>query len=101
MSKTEIQVAIDQHHHSVERMDYQFKVVWAGSEPRWSNRSRRYVVAIEVRSEDRVDSSRINIVTPARTTREDLLGLVDDALELLVRESRDRLEAHAPELLSA
>lgn len=101
MSKTEIPVAIDQHHHTVEGARYRFKVVWAGSEPRWSSRSRRYVVAIEVLSEDRIRSSTIHIVADARTTRAELLRLVDDALELLIRESRHRAEAHASEPLSA
>ena len=101
MSKTEIQVAIDQHHHTVEGVRYQFKVVWAGSEPRWSSRSRQYLVAIEVLSEDRIGSSRIHIVADARTTRAELLRLVDEALELLIRESRHRAEAHTSELLSA
>jgi hypothetical protein len=101
VSKTEIQMAVDQHHHDVEGVQYQFKVVWAGSEPRWSSRSRRYVVAIEVLAEDRIGSSPIHIVVGARTSRAELLRLVADALELLIRESRHRAEAHTPELLSA
>ena len=101
MSKTEIQQAIDHHRHSIEGMSYQFKVVWAALEPRWSSRSRRYLVAIEVLSKDRVDSSTLHIVAHARTTRADLLRLLDDALELLVRESRHGAAAHTPEMLSA
>lgn len=101
MSKNEIQVAINQHRHSVEGVGYQFKVVWAGLEPRWSGRPRRYAVAVEVLPDDRDGSSQIHVVAQASTTRADLLRLVDDALELLIRESRHGAEAHTPELLSA
>ena len=103
MSKTEIQVAIDQHHHCVEGMWYQFKVVWAELEPRWSTRSRRYLVAIDVLSEARVAASRIHIVAPARTTRADLLRLVDDALEehLGCERVANSAPAHTPEMLRA
>ena len=81
VSKTEIQAAIDQHHHCGEGIRYQFKTAWAAFEPRWSTRSRRYIVAIDVLSEAQSGSSRIHIVAHARTTRADLLRLVDDALE--------------------
>ena len=78
MSKTEIQAAIDQHNCCVEGIRYRFKVAWAAFEPR---RPRRYILAIEVLSEARVGSSKIHIVAHARTTRADLLRIVDDALE--------------------
>ena len=78
MSKTEIQTAIGQHHRCVEGIPYRFKVAWAAFEPR---RPRRYILAIEVLSEARVGSSRMHIVAHARTTRADLLRIVDDALE--------------------
>ena len=88
MSKTEIQMAIDRHHHYVEGILYQFKVVGAALEPRWSSRSRRYLIEIDVRSDARVGSRTTHVLAHARTTRADLLRLVDDALEHLVCESR-------------
>jgi hypothetical protein len=96
-----MQVAIDQHHHCVDGKRYQFKVVWAALEPRWSARSNRYLLAIEVLSQDQVGSSRIHFVAQARTNREDLLRLVDEALELQVRESPDGAAVHTPEMLRA
>ena len=105
VSKTEIQTAIDEHHQSVEGIRYQFKVVWAALEPRWSSRSRRYAVAIDVRSAARVGSRTIHIMARASTTRADLLRLVDDALEHLVCESRDSAAGlpaeQTPEMLRA
>ena len=101
MSKSEIQTAIDEHHQSAEGIRYQFKVVWAALEPRWSSRSRRYVVAIDVRSAVRIGSRTIHIMAHASTTRADLLRLVDDALEHLVCESRDGAAEEIPEMLRA
>lgn len=101
MSKTEIVVAIDQHHRCVEGIRYQFKVLWAALEPRWSTRSRRYLLAIEVRSAAHVGSRTTHVVAHARTTRADLLQLVNDALEQMLCESRDGAAGHTPEMLRA
>jgi hypothetical protein len=54
-----------------------------------------------VLSQDQVGSSRIHVVAQARTNREDLLRLVDEALELQVRESPDGAAVHTPEMLRA
>jgi len=101
MSKTEIQMAIDQHHHYVEGIRYQFKVVWAALEPRWSSRSRRYLIAINVGSDASVGSRTTHIMAHASTSRADLLRLVDDAVEGLVRDNRDVAARQTPEMLSA
>ena len=101
MSKTEIQMAIDEHHHYVEGIRYQCQVLWAALEPRWSSRSRRYLVAIDVRSEARLSSKTIHVPAHASTTRADLLRLVDDAVEHLVCESRDGAPQQTREILSA
>jgi hypothetical protein len=36
VSETEIQLAIDQPHHSVAGIRYRCKAVWTAVEPRWS-----------------------------------------------------------------
>ena len=101
MSKTGIQMAIDEHHLYVEGIRYQCKVVWAALEPRWSSRSRRYLIAIDVRSEARLCSKTTHVLAHASTTRADLLRLVDDAVEHLVCESRDGAAQQTPEMLNA
>lgn len=97
MSKTEIQSAIDQHHRCVEGIRYQFKAAWAALEPRWP---RRYLLAIEVLSEAHIGSSRIHIVAHFRTTRADLLRLVDDALEDLLARGSSFSAATTPATVS-
>ena len=81
MLKTEIETAVNQHSHCVEGVLHQFKLQWAALEPRWSSRAARYLLAIEVRTEARLGSSTMHVVTRAGTNRTDLLQLVDEALE--------------------
>ena len=81
MLKTEIKKAIDHHSHCVRGVRHQFKLQWAALEPRWSSRSARYLLAIEVVSDAHSGSSTMHVVTRAGTNRTDLLRLVDDALE--------------------
>lgn len=85
MLKTEIKTAIDQHSHCVRGIRYQFKLQWAALEPRWSSRSARYLLAIEVFSEARLGSTTMHVVTRAGTNRADLLQLVDEALDDYLR----------------
>jgi len=94
MLKTEIKTAIDHHSHCVRGVRHQFKLQWAALEPRWSSRSARYLLAIEVLSEAHSGSSTMHIVTRAGTNRTDLLRLVDDALE-------DYLERERPAAVRA
>jgi hypothetical protein len=79
MLKTEIKSAIDQHSHYVGETRHQFRLQWAALEPRWSSRSARYLLAIEVVTDS--GSRLMHVLTRAGTTRADLLRLVDDALE--------------------
>ncbi len=76
-----MQMAIDHHSHYVRGIRHEFRFQWAALEPRWSSRAARYLLAIEVRSESSLGSSTIHVVTHARTSRADLLRLVNDALE--------------------
>ena len=98
MLQAEIQAAIDGHSHQVEGIRHQFKLHWAALEPRWSSRSRRYLLEIEVRS-DALGASTIHIVAHARTTSAELLRLVDDALEEhLTRGASSTLAAYTSEV---
>lgn len=94
MLKSEIKTAIDDHSHCVRGVRHQFKLQWAALEPRWSSRSARYLLAIEVLSDAHAGSSTIHVVTRAGTNRTDLLRLVDEALE-------DYLEKERPAAVTA
>lgn len=89
MLKTAIRTAIDDHSHDVQGVRYRFKLEWAALEPRWSSRSARYLLAIEVFTDARSGSSTIHVMTRAGTSRTDLLRLIEDALE-------DSLESEHP-----
>jgi hypothetical protein len=94
MQKTEIRTVIDHHSHDVRGVPYRFRLQWAALEPRWSSRSARYLLAIEVLSEVRSGSSTMHVVTRVGTNRTDLVRLVDEALE-------DYLEREHPAAVSA
>jgi len=81
MLKTEIRTVIDRHSHDVGGVPYRFRLQWAALEPRWSSRSARYLLAIEVLSETRPGSSTMHVVTRVGTNRTDLVRLVGEALE--------------------
>ena len=98
MSKSEFKTAIDHHSHCVGGVRHQFKLQWAALEPRWSSRSARYLLAIEVLSEAHSGSSTMHVVVRAGTNRTDLLRLVDDALEdYLEREQPATVRAYSGE----
>jgi hypothetical protein len=98
MLKSEIKTAIDHHSHCVRGVRHQFKLQWAALEPRWSSRSARYLLAIEVLSDAGTGSSTMHVVTQAGTNRTDLLRLVDDALEdYLEREHPATVRAYPSE----
>ena len=98
MLKTEISTAIDDHSHDVRGVRYRFRLEWAALEPRWSSRSARYLLAIEVLTDASSGSSTMHVVTRAGTNRTDLLRLVEDALEdYLQREHPATVTAYASE----
>ena len=94
MQKTEIRTAIDHHSHEVRGVRYNFRLQWAALEPRWSSRSARYLLAIEVLTDARSGSSTMHVVARAGTNRTDLIRLVEDALE-------DHLEREHPATVRA
>jgi hypothetical protein len=92
MLKTEIKTAIDEHSHCVGETRHQFRLQWAALEPRWSSRSARYLLAIEVLSDSHDGPRAMHVITRASTSRAELLRLVDDALEdLLANDDSARL----------
>ena len=98
MLKTEIKTVIDDHFHDVRGVRYRFRLQGAALEPRWSSRSARYLLAIEVLTDARSDSSTMHVVTRAGTNRTDLLRLVEDGLEdYLEREHSATVIAYAGE----
>jgi hypothetical protein len=98
MLKAEMKKAIDHHSHCVGGVRHEFRLRWAALEPRWSSRSARYLLAIEVISDDRPDSATMHVVTRAGTNRTDLLRLVNDALEdYLEREPAATVRAYPAE----
>ena len=81
MLKTEIGTVIGDHSHDVRGVRYRFRLQWAALEPRWSSRSARYLLAIEVLTDSGSGSSTMHVVTRAGTTRTELLRLIEAALE--------------------
>ena len=98
MRKTEIRTVIDAHSHDLRGVRYRFRLQWAALEPRWSSRSARYLLAIEVVTDARSGSPTMHVVTRAGTNRTDLLRLLEDALEdYLEREPSATVIAYAGE----
>ena len=83
MLKADMKTVIGQHGHTVNGVRYRFRLQWAALEPRWSSRSARYLLAIEVFGEGdlTVPCATVHVVTPAGTNAANLLRLVSDALE--------------------
>ena len=83
MSKVHMTTVIDEHQHSVNGVQYRFRLQWAALEPRWSSRSARYLLAIEAFADGEVGApcTTVHVVTRAGTNSATLLRLVDDALE--------------------
>ena len=81
MLKTEIRTVIDDHSHDVRGVRYRFRLQWAALEPRWSSRSARYLLGIEVLTDAGSSSTTMHVVICPGTNRTDLLRLVEDALE--------------------
>lgn len=101
MLKTEIRTVIDHHSHHVRGIQYRFRLKWAALEPRWSSRSARYLLAIEVLTDARSGSSTMHVVTRAGTNRTDLVRLIDGALaDYLERDQPAALTAYAGERIA-
>ena len=86
MNKAEIETVIAHHARNVNGNRHRFSVKWIALEPRWSG--ARCLVAIDVRPERPATGlwTTVHILTRATTTREQLLGLVTDALDVDLRE---------------
>ena len=81
MSKNTIAATVDHHSQTVAGVLYRFRLRWAALEPRWSSRSARYLLEIEVRPDGGAPCAIVHVMTHAATTRANLVRLVDAALE--------------------
>jgi hypothetical protein len=113
VTQAEIKVVIEQHARNVNGNPHRFRVAWIALEPRGSR--ARYLLSIDVCPERPRTGlwATVQVLTSVRTTREQLLSLVDDALDDFLREhgfdastpvdprvgEGDRSNAHAPELV--
>ena len=81
MTKTEIKVVIEQHARNVNGNPHRFRVGWIALEPRWSR--ARCLLSIDVCPEHRGTGlwATVQVLTSIKTTRAQLLSLVDAALD--------------------
>ena len=86
MTKAEIEVMIGQHARNVNGNPHRFRVAWAALEPRWSR--ARCLLSLDVYPERPQTGlwATVQVLTSVRTTREQLLSLVTDALDDFLRE---------------
>ena len=86
MTKAEIEVVIGQHARNVNGNPHRFRVAWIALEPRWSR--ARCLLSIDVGPERPKTGlcATVQVLTSVRTTREQLLSLVTDALDDFLRE---------------
>ena len=86
MTKAEIEVMIGQHARNVNGNPHRFRVAWAALEPRWSR--ARCLLSLDVYPERPKTGlwATVQVLTSVRTTREQLLSLVTDALDDFLRE---------------
>ena len=86
MTKVGIKAAIEQHSQGINGGLRQFKLQWIAVEPRWASREGRYLVAIEVLSDAAKECAHtVHVLVRAATTSEQLLRLVDDAVDEQLR----------------
>ena len=111
MTQAEMKVVIGQHARNVNGNPHRFRVAWIALEPRWSR--ARCLLSIDVCPERLRTGlwATVQVLTSVRTTREQLLSLVNDALDDFLREhgfdastpadpsvgEGDRSSAHVPE----
>jgi hypothetical protein len=81
MSKDTMAATVDHHSYTVGGVSYRFRLRWAALEPRWSSRSARYLLEIEVRAQAGPPCAIVHVMTHAATTRANLLRLVEAASE--------------------
>jgi len=86
MTKAEMEKAIAQHARNVNGSRHRFRVAWTAREPRWSR--ARCLLSIEVYPDRPTTQpwATVEILTPVKTTHEQLLRLVDDAVDEFLRE---------------
>ena len=108
-----MQVVIGQHARNVNGSPHRFRVAWVALEPRWSR--ARCLLSIDVSPERPRTGlwAAVQVLTSVKTTREQLLSLVDAALDDFLPEhgfdastpadpsvgESDRSSADAPELV--
>ena len=91
MVKAELKAAVDQHVCPVNGNPHRLRLQWAAVEPRWVARGARYLLAIDVLSDASLAPlTTLHVMTRATATRQELLDLVDDAVDEQMR--RIRLE---------
>ena len=81
MSKDTMAATVDHHIYRANGVSYRFRFRWAALEPRWSSRSARYLLEIEVQAEAGSAPTVIHVLAHAATSRANLLQLVNAALE--------------------
>ena len=81
-----MKVVIGQHARNVNGNAHRFRVAWIALEPRWSR--ARCLLSIDVCPERPRTGlwATVQVLTSIRTTREQLLSLVNDALDDFLRE---------------
>jgi hypothetical protein len=92
MGKADIKAAVDQHVYAMNGDLHRLRFQWAATEPRWISRGERLLVAIDVLSQYSAQPlTTVHVMTRATATREELLKLIDAAIDEQLR--RARLEA--------
>ena len=88
MTEAETEVAIQHHARNVDGNLHRFSVRWGGREPGWASTGARRLLAIDVYPEHPTAGcwTTLHVLTQATTTRQELLGLVNDALDEHLRE---------------
>ena len=86
MTKAEIKVVIAQHARNVNGNPHRFRVASIALEPRWSR--ERCLLSIDVCPERPRTGlwATVQVLTSVKTTREQLLSLVDAALDDFLRD---------------
>ena len=86
MTKAEIKVVIEQHARNVNGNPHRFTVARIALEPRWSR--ARCLLSIDVCPKHPRTGlfATVQVLTSVRTTREQLLSLVNDALDDFLRD---------------
>ena len=88
MRKADLPVVINQHVCAVNGTPHRVRLQWAATEPRFS-REARYLLSIEVLSDGSgMPITTLHVLTRARATQQELLHLVDDAVDEQMRRLR-------------